>query len=164
MSMNFPRLSETRLPDVTLDEFRLLLGKSLGTSPWIQVSQRMISRFAAVTGDNDLIHVDHAHAKSTTLGGTVAQGFLSLSLLPRLFRIADLPYPSGVKLRLNYGCNRLRFVSPVAAGSRIRGQFTLTAIKEKQPGQIQLTVDCIIEIEGAAKPAVIAQWITLLYF
>jgi MaoC like domain len=87
----------------------------------------MIDRFAEITGDNDFIHIDPERA--TRLGGTVAQGFLSLSLLPRLFRMSDPQYPSSVILRLNYGCNRARRVSPVNAGSRVRGHFMVEEIE-----------------------------------
>lgn len=151
------------MPTVTLEEFRKLIGKSLGTSPWIEVSQQMIDRFAEVTGDDDSIHIDPEYARSTALGGTVAQGFLSLSLLPRLFRMADPPYPADVRLRLNYGCDRLRFVSPVSAGARVRGRFMLTTLAEKRPGQLQLTMESVLEIEGGEKPALVAEWITQIF-
>lgn len=144
---------------VTLEEFHSLLGQSLGTSPWLEVSQRMIDRFAAITGDDDFIHTAPERARDTRLGGTVAQGFLSLSLLPRLFRASDPQYPSGVTLRLNYGCNRVRFVSPVKSGARVRGHFRLAALADEQPGQLRATIGCTVEIENGAKPALVAEWL-----
>jgi acyl dehydratase len=151
------------MPTVTLDDFRMMTGKPLGTSPWVVVSQEMIDRFADATGDDQFIHIDAERAKSTPLGGTVAQGFLSLGLMPRLFDLADPPSPANVRLRLNYGGNRTRFLAPVKAGSRVRGHFRLLALDEKRSGQFQMTIEYILEIEAAEKPAVIAEWITQFF-
>jgi acyl dehydratase len=151
------------MPIVTLDDFRMMTGRALGTSPWIVVSQEMIDRFAEATGDDQFIHIDAGRARSTPLGGTVAQGFLSLGLMPRLFEMADLPRPSDVKLRLNYGGNRTRFPAPVKSGSRVRGHFRLLALDEKRSGQFQMTIEYILEIEAVDKPGVIAEWITQFF-
>lgn len=151
------------MPTVTLEEFRKLTGQSLGSSPWLVVSQAMIDRFAAATGDDQFIHIDPERARRTPLGGTVAQGFLSLSLMPQLFRLADPPCPPNIRWQLNYGGNRARFASPVPSGARVRGHFRLVALEEKRPGQFQMTLEYLLEIENAVKPALVAEWITQFF-
>jgi len=150
------------LPVMTLAQFRTMVGKHLGTSPWLEVTQEMINLFAEATGDDQFIHLDPDRARLTPFKGTVAQGFLSLSLMPRLFDMADASRPSGVEVSVNYGGNRVRFLSPVRSNSRVRGRFTLLALEEKQPGQFQMTIEYVLELENADKPALIAEWITLL--
>lgn len=151
------------MPIVTLAELQTLVGQPLGASPWLEVTQSMINLFAEATGDDQFIHVDPERAERTPLGGTVAQGFLSLSLMPRLLDAADLPCPQGVKMRLNYGGNRTRFLKPVRSGTRVRGRFALVALEEKRPGQFQMTTEYVLEIEGSGKPALIAEWITQIF-
>jgi len=148
---------------VPLSEFRKMIGQPLGTSPWLEVTQKIIDLFADATGDNQFIHTDPDRARHTPFGGTVAQGFLSLSLLPRLFDMADLPHPPDIKMRLNYGGNRTRFLSPVNSGARVRGHFTLLALEEKRPGQFQMTMEFLLEIENRDKPALVAEWITQFF-
>jgi acyl dehydratase len=151
------------MPIVTLAEFRAMVGNHLGTSPWIAITQRTIDLFAEATGDDQFIHTDPDRARGTPFGGTVAQGFLSLSLMPRLFDLADVPRPPGIRMSVNYGGNRTRFLSPVHCNARVRGRFTLLALAEKRPGQFQLTIEYVLEIENAEKPALVAQWITQLF-
>ena len=151
------------MPTVTLEEFKKLTGRSLGVSPWIVVSQAMIDRFAEATGDDQFIHIDPERARHTPLGGTVAQGFLSLSLLPRLFRLADPPCPPHIKWQLNYGGNRTRFAAPVPSGARVRGHFKLISLREKRPGQFQMAMEYLLEIENAAKPGLVAEWMTQFF-
>lgn len=140
-----------------------MIGQQLGTSDWVEITQDMVNKFAEATGDHQFIHVDLEAAKATPFGGTIAHGFLSLSLMPMLSAQADMPKLDGVKMGVNYGGNRTRFISPVRVGSRVRGQFKLLEFAEKNPGQFQQTVEYTLEIEGAPKPALIAEWITQLF-
>lgn len=133
-------------------------------SDWITVTQAMIDGFAEATGDRQFIHVDPARAAQTPFGGTIAHGFLTLSLMPQLAeKVADAPVVQGMRMAVNYGGNSVRFVTPVRSGARIRGRFHLAAFDEKRPGQYQQVTDFTVEIEGADTPALVAQWITLIY-
>lgn len=133
-------------------------------SEWVEVSQDMINRFADATGDHQFIHVDPERAKLTPFGGTVAHGFLTLSLIPMLNqKMIDAPAIQGVKMGVNYGCNRMRFLTPVRSGKRIRARSKPLEIVEKRPGQWQVTSDITIEIEGEDKPAVTAEWISQIF-
>jgi acyl dehydratase len=142
---------------------RMPAGTSLGLSDWLTIDQAMIDRFADATGDRQFIHVDPARAALTPLGGTVAHGFLTLSLLPRLVEMADLPAPDGLKMGLNYGSDRLRFLAPVRSGSRIRGRFASVSFVEVRPATYRQTIEATVEIEGGDKPALIAEWISQLH-
>ncbi|WBO21701.1 MaoC family dehydratase [Sphingomonas abietis] len=128
-------------------------------SDWLTVDQPMIDAFAAATGDHQFIHIDPVAAAATPFGGTVAHGFLTLSLLTRLLASAPRPPVPGIRMGVNYGVDGVRFVAPVRSGSRVRGAFTLTAIEEKRPGQFQQTLACAIEIDGGDKPALVATWL-----
>ncbi len=128
-------------------------------SDWLLVDQPMIDQFAEVTGDHQFIHVDPARAANTPFGGTVAHGFLLLSLLPRLQATMARPRLEGVLMAVNYGCERVRFVTPVRSGSRVRAISTLVSVEEKRPGQLQQLADTTLEVEGSAKPALTAQWL-----
>lgn len=129
-------------------------------SGWLLVSQEMIDQFAEATKDHQYIHVDPERAKDSPFGGTIAHGFLTLSLLSYLCADArgDI-VPEGAT-EINYGSNKLRFLAPVRAGKRVRGRFKPIEIAEKRPGQIQLTTEATVEIEGEEKPALICEWIT----
>src|SRR3954470_16740809 len=146
----------------TLDEIRARVGEEVGVSDWILVDQARIDTFAEVTEDPQFIHIDPEAAAKTPFGGTVAHGFLTLSLLSRMAADAMLR-PDGVKMGVNYGFERIRFMAPVRSGKRVRGRFTLTAMEEKRPGQWQFVHKVIVEIEGEAKPALIADWIGLVF-
>lgn len=133
-------------------------------SDWITVTQAMIDGFAEATGDRQFIHVDPARAAQTPFGGTIAHGFLTLSLMPQLAeKVTDAPVVQGMRMAVNYGGNSVRFVTPVRSGVRVRGRFHLAAFDEKRPGQYQQVTDFTVEIEGADTPALVAQWITLIY-
>lgn len=138
-------------------------GTELGLSDWVTIDQAMIDRFADATADHQFIHVDPARAARTPLGGTVAHGFLTLSLMPRLLAMADIPRPEGLHMGLNYGTDRLRFLSPVRAGRRIRGRFRSVAFAQVRPGTYRQTIEIVVEIEGEDKPAMIAEWISQLH-
>lgn len=132
-------------------------------SPWMTVDQQLIDRFAESTFDRQFIHIDPQRAAGTPFGGTVAHGLLTLSLLPHLLESAKEAEAAPVKMVVNYGFDRVRFVHPVRAGDRIRATFTLHESQEKRPGQFQQSHHVSVEIDGAAKPAVTAIWLTQLF-
>lgn len=132
-------------------------------SDWVEVTQTMIDGFAEATGDHQFIHVDPERAAATPFGGTIAHGFLSLSLMPMLGARCGMPPIAGARMGVNYGGNRVRFVTPVRSGSRVRGRFRLLSFTERQPGVWEQVQEYVLEIEGEAKPAVIAEWISLIY-
>lgn len=138
-------------------------GQKLGTSEWIEVDQDMINKFADATGDHQFIHVDEEKAKMTPFGGTIAHGFLTLSLFPVMVAKSDMPRVEGVKMGVNYGGNKTRFLAPVRAGKRVRGHFTLLDLEEKRPGQWQQTLEFTVEIEGEEKPALMAEWMSQFF-
>ena len=148
---------------VTADALKALTGSSIGTSDWLTVDQAMIDTFAEATGDHQFIHVDPVAAAQTPFGGTIAHGFLSLSLMPALTAMTDLPRLDGIRMGVNYGGNKIRFLAPVRSGKRVRGHFKLLDIEEKRPGQWQQTIEYTLEIEGEDKPALIAEWISQFF-
>ena len=148
---------------VTVEEMKARVGATT-VSDWITVTQAMIDAFAEATGDRQFIHVDPVAAAATPFGGTIAHGFLTLSLMPLLAAsVPDAPQLAGVKMGVNYGGNKVRFLTPVRSGSRVRGRFRLLAFDEKRPGQYQQTTEFTVEIEGADKPALIAEWIGQMF-
>lgn len=132
-------------------------------SDWLTVDQAMIDRFADATMDWQYIHIDPVRASETRFGGTIAHGFLVLSLLSYLEEKTTAARLPNIKVGVNYGFDRVRFVSPVRAGSRIRSASTLTNIKEKNPGHFEQTQDIRVEVEGEEKPAVVATWVTQFF-
>ena len=150
------------MPVAPLAEIRALAGQSLGASDWIEVTQDRIDTFADATEDRQFIHLDPALAAQTPFGGTIAHGFLSLSLLSRM--AADVMLvPETTKMAVNYGLDRVRFIAPVRSGKRLRGHFTLDSVEDKAPGQILLKQSVTVEIEGEEKPALTAQWLGLIF-
>ena len=139
------------------------VGEQIGTSPWVEISQERINQFAEATGDHQFIHVNEEAAKMTPFGGTIAHGFLTLSMIPYLTQKSDVPRPDGIKMAVNYGGNKTRFLNPVKSGKRIRGHWKLLGMEEKRPGQWQHTVEITIEIEGEEKPALICEWMSMFY-
>jgi acyl dehydratase len=129
-------------------------------SDWLLISQEMIDQFADATKDHQYIHVNPEAAKSSPFGGTIAHGFLTLSLLPHLSVAARGNIVPEGATEINYGSNKLRFLAPVRSGKRVRGRFKSVEILEKRPGQFQLTTEATVEIEGEDKPALICEWIT----
>lgn len=148
---------------ITMDELKGRIGQQLGVSDWVLVDQAMIDRFADATGDRQFIHVDPEMAKMTPLGGTVAHGFLMLSLMATYEQTTPNLRPSGIRMALNYGGDKVRFLTPVRSGSRTRARFKLLGLEEKRPGQVQQTIEMTVEIEGIEKPALVAEWIVRLY-
>ena len=138
-----------------------LQGKALGVSDWFEINQSMINAFADVTQDWQFIHVDEEKARQSPFGHTIAHGFLTLSLLSAMAEKV-LPAIQGQTSSVNYGMNNLRFLSPVVSGSRVRGCFSLKSIVEKGVNRYQLTLDVSVEIENQTKPALVAEWLTLI--
>jgi len=151
------------VPAIPVEDYRALVGTETGVSEWVTVTQTMIDTFADATGDHQFIHVDPARAAETPFGGTIAHGFLTLSLLPMLAGRTDGPTVAGVKMGVNYGGNKVRFLAPVRSGKRVRGRFKLLELAEKRPGQWQQTLEFTVEIEGEDKPALVAEWISQFF-
>ncbi len=136
-------------------------GQEVATSDWLEVTQERIIQFAEATEDRQWIHVDAERAaRESPFKGPIAHGFLTLSLLSELMRLAVSV--GGVRMGINYGLNRVRFVAPVPAGSRIRGRFTLSALEEIKGG-VQATWGVTVEREGEAKPCCAAEWLVRYY-
>lgn len=150
------------MPIATLEAIRSLAGEEVGASDWIEIGQDRIHLFAETTEDRQFIHVDPQTAAQTPFGGTIAHGFLSLSLLSRMAADAMM-IPEGVRMVVNYGLDRVRFLAPVRSGKRVRGRFRLESVEDKAPGQILLRHDVTVEIEDEDKPALCAHWLTLVY-
>ena len=135
------------------------IGQDLGTSFWFQVGQDRIDRFAEVTEDRQYIHVDPVRAAESHFGGTIAHGMLTLSMIVHLCE-DFLPTVQGVRMVVNYGFDRIRFATPVRSGGRIRAVVRLLDAK-KRSGQILVKIKVTIEVEGEARPALVAEWLTL---
>jgi acyl dehydratase len=150
------------MPVTTLDEIRSKVGSPIGASDWIDIPQDRIAAFADATDDHQFIHVDQKLAAQTPFGGTIAHGFLTLSLLSRM--AADVMLiPDTTRMAVNYGFDRVRFLAPVRSGKRVRGHFTLESAEDKAPGQLLLKHQVTVEIEGEEKPALTAQWLGLIF-
>ena len=148
---------------ITVEEMKGRVGEET-VSDWVEVTQDMIDKFADATGDHQFIHIDPERAKQTPFGGTIAHGFLTLSLMPLLSsKVPDAPRLDGVKMGVNYGGNKVRFLTPVPSGSRVRGRFRLKEFDEKSPGRYQQVNEFTVEIEGADKPAMIAEWMSQIF-
>ena len=150
------------MPIASLDDIRSRVGDEVGVSSWMTVDQARIDAFADATEDHQFIHVDPAAAAAAGLSGTIAHGFLSLSLLSRMAADATL-LPESLKMALNYGFDRIRFLAPVRSGKRVRGRFVLDSVEEKAPGQWLMRHLVTVEIEGEDKPALTAIWLGLLF-
>jgi acyl dehydratase len=144
---------------VPASELAALVGRDF-VSRWLNVDQARIDAFARVTEDEQFIHVDPEKARDTVFGGTVAHGFLTLSLLSAMAYSA-LPRIEGAAHGVNYGFDRVRFVRPVPSGSRVRGHFTLRAVTPRSGREWQLSYDVSVEVEGTQKPALVAAWLTM---
>ena len=150
------------MPVASLDQIHAKVGQPVGSSDWIEVGQDRITAFADATDDHQFIHVDPVAAAAAGFGGTIAHGFLSLSLLSRM--AADVMLiPDSARMAVNYGLDRVRFLAPVKSGTRVRGHFTLESAEEKAPGQLLLKHQVTVEIEGQEKPALTAQWLGLIF-
>ena len=139
-------------------ELQALIGEEVGVSKWFDVTQARIDSFADCTEDHQFIHVDPKAARATPFGGTIAHGFLTLSLASAMSYDAVAPL-EGVVMGVNYGFDKLRFLAPVPAGSRIRGRFKLLSADDKGDGRWLLKHELTVEIDGADKPALIGEWL-----
>ena len=150
------------MPIASLDDIRARVGSEIGTSDWLLIDQHRIDAFADTTEDRQFIHVDPALAAATPFGGTIAHGFLTLSLLSRM--AADVMLvPDATKMAVNYGFDRVRFIAPVHVDARVRGRFTLDAVDAKAAGQLLLRHSVTVDIEHHDKPALTAQWLGLIF-
>ncbi|HBN9636898.1 dehydratase [Pseudomonas aeruginosa] len=150
------------MPFVPVAALKDHIGKDLGHSEWLTIDQERVDQFAECTGDHQFIHVDPEKAAKTPFGGTIAHGFLSLSLIPKLME-GLLVLPEGLKMAVNYGLDTVRFIQPVRVGSRVRLGLTLLDVNEKNPGQWLIKARATLEIEGQEKPAYIAETLSLCF-
>ncbi|MBO3276837.1 MaoC family dehydratase [Pseudomonas schmalbachii] len=150
------------MPFVPASTLKDYIGKDLGHSEWITIDQQRINQFAECTEDHQFIHVDPEKAKQTPFGGTIAHGFLSLSLIPKLSE-GLLVLPENARMVVNYGLDSVRFIQPVPVNSRVRLQVSVLDVTEKNPGQWLIKSRCTLEIEGQAKPAYIAESLSLSF-
>jgi acyl dehydratase len=146
---------------ITFGELKTMSGKDLGFSDWLGVDQERINAFADATGDHQWIHVDTERAENGPFGGTIAHGYLTLSLLIPLW--TGLLDVDGVTTKVNYGLNKVRFPAPVPAGSRIRLGGALGEVAEIEGNGLQFTADLVVEIENGTKPACVAQPVFRFY-
>ena len=144
-----------------LDTYKARVGQS-HSSDWFEVTQDQVNAFADVTRDHQFIHVDPERARTESpFGGPIAHGFLTLSMLSHFAEQALPPFAEGV-IGINYGFDKVRFLTPVPVGAQVRGRFTLSDVKERKPGQYQLTQDVEVEIKDHDAPALAAQWLSLV--
>ena len=143
-------------------EMNALVGAEVGVSDWSLIDQKRIDQFAEVTEDMQFIHVDPASAAATPFGGTISHGFLTLSMLSRLAEFV-VPRLKNVRMGVNYGFDKVRFMNPVRSGKRIRGRFSLISADERLPGQWTFRYGVKVEIEGEDKPALVAEWIGMQF-
>nr|WP_249157097.1 MaoC family dehydratase [Bradyrhizobium diazoefficiens] len=141
-----------------------MVGKEIGVSSWHLIDQPRIDTYADVTEDHQFIHVDPERAKKeTAFGTTIAHGFLTMSMLS-VMSYEVMPAIAGTTMGVNYGFDKLRFISPVRSGNRIRGRFVLAEAKLRKPNELQSRTNVTVEIEGEDKPALVADWLGLIYF
>lgn len=150
------------MANVTKEQLLAAGGTELGVSGWLNIDQDRINQFADVTLDHQFIHIDPEAAAKTPFGGTVAHGFLSLSVLPHLMQDLTL-VPQNVVMGVNYGFNSLRFLNPVPVNSNVRANVSVKEVVEKKTGQYLITYSVVLEIEGIEKPALVAEWLTMIF-
>ncbi|WP_375309491.1 MaoC family dehydratase [Bradyrhizobium sp. A5] len=150
-------------PPITLEAYQALAGKEIGVSSWYLIDQPRIDTYADVTEDHQFIHVDPERAKESAFGTTIAHGFLTMSMMS-VMSYEVMPAIAGTTMGVNYGFDKLRFISPVRSGKRIRGRFVLAEAKLRKPNELQSRTNVTVEIEGEDKPALVADWLGLIYF
>jgi acyl dehydratase len=150
-------------PPISLAAYQAMVGREIGVSSWHLIDQSRIDVYANVIEDHQFIHVDPARAKETPFGTTVAHGFLTMSLMS-IMSYEVMPVIEGTTMGVNYGFDKLRFISPVRSGRRVRGRFTLAEAKLRKDKELQSRTNVTVEIEGEDKPALVADWIGLIYF
>jgi acyl dehydratase len=147
---------------VPLDKLKEYVGKEMGISDWLKIEQDRINAFADCTGDHQWIHVNPELAKKGPFGATIAHGYLSLSLLVQLSGGMKV-LPAGTKMAINYGLNKVRFITPVKVGSKIRNRSVLKSVEDKGGGRILFTTENTVEIEGEEKPALVAETLAMFF-
>jgi len=147
---------------ISREDMQALVGQELGVSRWFDVDQARIDTFAEVTEDRQFIHVDPEAAARTPFGGTIAHGFMNLSFLSAMGYDVVRPV-EGVVMSLNYGFDKIRFVSPVRSGSRVRGRIVLKSMTDRGPTEFMTCLTVTVEVEGGQKPALVADWLGLFY-
>ncbi|MFK4508140.1 MaoC family dehydratase [Bradyrhizobium daqingense] len=151
-------------PPISLDAYQAMVGKEIGLSSWHLIDQPRIDTYADVIEDHQFIHVDPERAKKeTAFGTTIAHGFLTMSLMS-IMSYEVMPVIAGTTMGVNYGFDKLRFISPVRSGKRVRGRFVLAEAKLRKPNELQSRTNVTVEIEGEDKPALVAEWLGLIYF
>ncbi|MDI4238324.1 MaoC family dehydratase [Bradyrhizobium sp. Arg237L] len=150
-------------PPVSLETYQGMVGKEIGVSAWHLIDQKRIDTYADVIEDHQFIHVDPERAKETAFGTTIAHGFLTMSLLS-IMSYQVMPVIEGTTMGVNYGFDKLRFISPVRSGKRVRGRFVLAEAKLRKPTELASRTNVTVEIEGEEKPALVADWLALIYF
>ena len=151
-------------PPISLEAYQAMVGKEIGVSSWHLIDQPRIDTYADVIEDHQFIHVDPERAKKeTAFGTTIAHGFLTMSLLS-VMSYEVMPVIAGTTMGVNYGFDKLRFISPVRSGKRVRGRFVLAEAKLRKPNELQSRTNVTVEIEGEDKPALVAEWLGLIYF
>ena len=154
----------TSRSSMTVEALKSKLGQEVGVSKWFEIDQARIDAFADLTEDHQFIHIDPDRAaKETPFGGTIAHGFLTMSMVTAM-SYDCLPEIEGVEMGVNYGLDKLRFVSPVPSGARVRGHFVLSSCEERKPGEVTMSWTVTVEIEGQEKPALAAEWLTRQFF
>jgi acyl dehydratase len=148
---------------ISVEKLKKMIGQENGTSDWVLINQDRINRFADATEDHQWIHVDIEKAKQGPFGGPIGHGFLTLSLIP-IFSKSAKYLPEGLKMGVNYGLNKVRFINPVPVGSQVRSRMVISAVEEKGPGRILMITTHTIEIKGQDKPACIAEALSMLFF
>ena len=148
---------------ISLQDYQAMVGREVGVSAWHLIDQSRINSFADVSEDHQYIHVDPERAKKeTAFGTTIAHGFLTLSLMSAMF-FEVMPSIEGSSMAINYGLDKLRFITPVRSGKRVRGRFVLAEANLRKPTELRLRTTVTIEIEGEDKPALVAEWLALTY-
>lgn len=151
-------------PPITLEAYQAMVGKEIGVSSWHLIDQPRIDTYADVTEDHQFIHVDPERAKKeTAFGTTIAHGFLTMSMMS-VMSYEVMPAIAGTTMGVNYGFDKLRFISPVRSGKRVRGRFVLAEAKLRKAGELQSRTNVTVEIEGEDKPALVAEWLGLIFF
>ncbi|MEE4014169.1 MaoC family dehydratase [Roseibium sp. FZY0029] len=153
---------ETLQRPLAASELETLVGTEVGVSSWHLIDQARIDAFAEVTQDHQFIHVDPERAAETPFGGTIAHGFLTLSLLSAMAAEAQ-PKIEGATMGINYGFEKVRFLAPVKVGSRLRGRFVLARLTRPKPQEVDIVWQSTVEIEGGKRPALVAEWLNRFY-
>lgn len=148
------------MPTVSKEELIAAVGTTLAPGEWFEINQERVNQFADVTLDHQFIHIDQEKAAATPFGGTIAHGFLTLSMLVHLCEQSTL-VPDNVVMGINYGFNKVRFLAPVRTGKRVRAVMGIASVEEKDGNRLLVTQNVTVEIEGEETPALVAEWLSM---